>query len=142
MMIEEEMNILLIDDEEDIINFFSFVARSLGYANIDTASTGEEALARVQNKSYDLITLDIQMPGLSGLEVIAILRDVCPHAIIPIISGHIPDHISSEVAGCADALINKPISFDSFSWLLDAADRICKAMHRIRSLGNLSLAVK
>ena len=136
------MKILLIDDEAEVIRFFSLVAQSRGYTDIDTVSSGEEALEQVRHKSYDLITLDIQMPGLSGLEVVAELREMCPHAIIPIISGYIPEEISSEVAGCVDVFIDKPVSTDSFALLLDAADRICNAMCKIRSLRSFSLIDK
>ena len=87
----------------------------------------------VQN-TYDLITLDIRMPGLSGLEILALLRNMCPHAIIAIISGHIPQDISKETAGCVDVLISKPATLDTLHCLLDNAIRIHDAMSEIRSL--------
>ena len=132
------MRILIVDDEQSIGHFFSRLAMSRGHTNVDTASSGEEAMTRVIRQSYDLITLDIQMPGASGLEIISMLRNMCPHAVIAIISGYIPDEISREVAGCADVMIPKPINMESFSQLLEGTEQISQVLKQIRSLGTTS----
>ena len=131
------MKILLIDDEEVITNYFSQLAAARGIVDteIDTAASGEAALTHVMRKNYDLITLDIKMPGVSGLEILAMLRNMCPHAIIAIISGYIPDEIDDEVAGCVDVLIDKPINIDTFNKLLDYTQQIGQTMEQIRALG-------
>lgn len=131
------MKILLIDDEKPITEFFSALARARGHADIDTVGSGEEALARVLRKTYDLITLDIQMPGVSGLEIIAMLRNMNPHAIIAIISGYLPEEVSGEVAGCVDVMISKPVSVGKFNQLLDGAGQICDALDQIHLLGRM-----
>ena len=129
------MKILLIDDEEVITNYFTQLANSRGIEDIDTAGSGEEALTYVMRKNYDLITLDIRMPGVSGLEIIAMLRNMCPHAIIAVISGYIPDEIDAEVADCVDVLIDKPVNIETFNKLLSCTGQICQTMETIRSLG-------
>lgn len=129
------MKILIVDDEKIVSDFFAQLAKFRGHTDIDTVASGEDALAHVIRNSYNLITLDIQMPGVSGLEIIAMLRNMCPHAIIAIISGFIPDEISTEVAGCADVMISKPINIETFNQLLDSAEKIEKAMEQARSLG-------
>ena len=136
------MKILIIDDEKSVSDYFMQVARTRGHADIDTVSSGEEALTQVIRKDYDLITLDLQMPGVSGLEIIAMLRNMCPHAVISVISGYLPNEISDEVAGCVDVLIEKPVSVATFSQLLEAAEQICEAMDRIRLLGRAPTAVR
>lgn len=129
------MRILIVDDERIVSDFFAQLARVRGYADVDAVSSGEEALTQVIRKDYDLITLDIQMPGVSGLEIIAMLRNMCPHAIIALVSGYIPEQISSEVAGCADVMIPKPVSVDTFTRLLEGVERIHSAREDIRTLG-------
>ena len=129
------MKILIVDDEQIVSDFFTQLAKVRGYTDIEAVNSGEEALTQVIRKDYDLITLDIQMPGVSGLEIIAMLRNMCPHAIIAIISGYIPDEISSEVAGCADVMIPKPVTIDTFNKLLDGAEQIRQAMEKIHTLG-------
>jgi CheY-like chemotaxis protein len=55
------MRVLIVDDEPTVLDFFSQAARAKGVENVDTASTGEEALTKVIGQNYDLITLDIRM---------------------------------------------------------------------------------
>lgn len=129
------MKILIVDDEKAITSFFSQLAEINGFSDIDTVGSGEEAMTQVLRKSYDVVTLDIQMPGASGLEIIAMLRNMCPHAIIAVISGFIPEEISDEVAGCIDVMIPKPVSVQTFTTLLQKAQQIQGAMDEIRSLG-------
>ncbi len=129
------MKILIVDDEEAITSFFSQLAEINGFSEIDTVGSSEEAMTQVLRKSYDVVTLDIQMPGASGLEIIAMLRNMCPHAIIAVISGFIPEEISDEVAGCIDVMIPKPVSVQTFTTLLQKAQQIQGAMDEIRSLG-------
>ena len=129
------MKLLIVDDEENIVAFFSVLARGQGPVDIDTAGTGEEALTRVLRNTYDLITLDISMPGVSGLEIIAMLRSMNPHAIIAIISGYLPEELPSEVANCADVMLPKPVSVATFTQLLASAGQISQIMDQIRQLG-------
>ena len=136
------MKILIIDDEKIVRDHFMQVAQSHAHNDIDTASSGEEALTQVIRKNYDLITLDIEMPGVGGLEIIAMLRNMCPHAVISVISGHLPDELSSEVAGCIDVLIEKPVSVMTFSQLLETSAQICDAMDKIRLLGTAPTVVR
>ena len=136
------MKLLIVDDEENIVAFFSALARGHGQVDIDTAGSGEEALTRVLRKNYDLITLDIHMPGASGLEVIAMLRNMNPHAVIALISGYLPDDLSPEVANCADVLLPKPVSVATFNQLIDGADRIRQTMDQIRQLGTATATLR
>ena len=129
------MKLLIVDDEKIVSDFFVQLAKLRGYTDIDAVASGEEALTRVIRHNYNLITLDIQMPGVSGLEIIAMLRNMCPHAVIAIISGFIPEEISTEIAGCADVIIPKPVNIETFHKLLDSAAQIEEAIAQLPSLG-------
>ena len=136
------MKILIVDDDPTVVDFFSQVATFEGHEDIDVAPSGEEALTQVVRTDYDLITLDVRMPGAIGLEILSLLRNLCPHAIIAIVSGHIPDEISSEVAGCADVMIDKPVSVETFVKLLRSTVRICEAREEILLLGSAPIVVR
>lgn len=131
------MHMLIVDDDLSVTDLFIQAAKSRGINEIDTANTGEEALSRVIGTTYDLITLDIRMPGVSGLDVLAPIRNMCPHAIIAIISGHVPDDFTTEMAGCADLVMRKPILLDNFLKLIDGAVSIVGAMDGIRELNEI-----
>ena len=131
------MRVLIVDDDPSVVDFFTQAALAKGVQDVDTASSGEEALTRVIGNTYGLITLDIRMPGASGLEVLSPIRNMCPHAIIAVISGHIPDDFTSEMAGCADLIIRKPINLTSFSRLLEAAASIASTMETVKELNEV-----
>ena len=128
------MKILIVEDDPDATEFFTSAASALGHEDIDTANSGEEALSSIVSTYYDLISLDIQLPGISGLEILSVIRNMCPHTVIAIISGNIPNNISEETAGCADVLIGKPIPLDVFKALLQSTARIAEEMQKIRTL--------
>lgn len=135
------MKILIVDDDPIVRRYLTRLAKTQGYTDIDAVDSGEEALTRVIRQRYDLITLDLRMPGLNGLEIIAILRNMCPHAIIAIISGYIPEKISTEVASCADVMIPKPLDVDVFIQLLEGIERISQNIEQICELGTVPVGV-
>ena len=65
--------ILVVDDEPQILRSLRTTLASHGY-DVQTAATGEEALAAVDGRLPDLVVLDLVLPGLSGLEVCRRLR--------------------------------------------------------------------
>ena len=136
------MKILIVDDDPAVVDLLSEIARVKGYTDITTASSGEEALAQVIQDCYNLITLDIRMRGVGGMEVLSPVRNLCPHAIIAIISGHIPEESSSDLAGCADVMIAKPIRVETFNHLLDCADRVSGAIEEACNLGSVPFTVR
>ena len=60
--------ILIIDDDPEIVWYISSLMKKFGY-EFDSAPNGEEGLSRIEKASFDLVILDITMPGLSGVEV-------------------------------------------------------------------------
>lgn len=70
---EELMRILLVEDEKKVASFIARALRENTYA-VDTAETGEKALELATDITYDAILLDVRLPGLSGLQVCAEMR--------------------------------------------------------------------
>ena len=130
------MRLLIVDDDSAVVDFFCQVAETQEVGTVDTAGSGEEAKARVVNGQYDLITLDIQMPGASGLEILSMVRNACPHAIIALISGHFPDEISDETAHSADVMLVKPVKLDVLSLLIQSAKAVKSELDKVRALDN------
>jgi len=67
-------NILWVDDEIELLKPHIIYLKSKGY-NLTTAKSGDEALEIIENNSFNLIFLDENMPGLSGLETLNIIKD-------------------------------------------------------------------
>jgi len=78
MMKEQNMEtrtVLVVDDEESIRFLYREELEEEGYTVI-TAADGEEALRKVRSDKPDLITLDIRMPGMDGIEVLQRIREM------------------------------------------------------------------
>jgi DNA-binding NarL/FixJ family response regulator len=82
------MNILLIDDHALFREGLKFLLRSLDAAlKVDDASDCAQALEHAAARSYDLVLLDLKMPGLAGLDALAALRDAVPAVPLVVLSG-------------------------------------------------------
>jgi len=74
--------LLIVDDEPDIRHLFAAELEDEGY-QVETAGSAKEAVALLQQRSYDLAVLDIQMPGESGLQLLqGLVRDKPEMAVI------------------------------------------------------------
>jgi two-component system, chemotaxis family, chemotaxis protein CheY len=74
--------ILLVDDEPHIRKYLGLIARGLGSPVIIEAGSGEDALAKYQQESPQLVLLDVNMPGMDGLEILAALLAQDPDALV------------------------------------------------------------
>lgn len=78
----EKINILWADDEIDLLKPHIIFLEQKGYA-VDTATSGDEAIEKVDSKSYDIIFLDENMPGLTGLETLERIK--INHKAVPVV---------------------------------------------------------
>lgn len=112
------MRILLVDDEADLVDAIARGLRRNGYA-VDTALDGDEALAKATWTPYDLICLDITMPGLDGFEVCRALRENPPEGVAPrILMLTARDTVEERIRGLdvgADDYLVKPFAFDELA---------------------------
>jgi DNA-binding response OmpR family regulator len=86
-MIEQNFLILVVDDEEKMRRSLADILRLEGY-RVDTAANGEEACERLENARYDLVLLDLKMPGMDGLEVLKFVRSSGIDAQVILLTAH------------------------------------------------------
>ena len=114
--------ILVVDDEPQILRSLRTTLASHGY-DVQTAATGEEALAAVDGRLPDLVVLDLVLPGLSGLEVCRRLR---ARASLPILvlsaRGDERDKVAALDLG-ADDYLTKPFGVNELLARIRAALR-------------------
>ncbi len=65
---ETEARILLVDDEEAILHMVKTVLTKEGFSNIDTCTRANQALRFMEERTYDLLILDVMLPDKSGFE--------------------------------------------------------------------------
>jgi len=92
-----DKKILVVDDEPDVRNFLAACLEDAGF-NVEIAVDGLDALEKVEVFIPDLMTLDMVMPGLSGIKVIRKLREKEKWAKLPVIviTAHARDEMGSE----------------------------------------------
>jgi len=103
---------LLVDDEEELV---SALVQRLGYRDIeaDYALTGLEALQMIRERSYQVIVLDLKLPGMSGLDVLNVLKRDHPHLPVLLITGHGAPVEAAEEDTVEDfECLEKPVGFD------------------------------
>lgn len=86
-LISPEARILVVDDEPGIREGCRRALRSLNCL-VDTAENGEQALAKIEQDGYDLVLMDVMMPGLSGIELIARVHAHDPESVCIVITGY------------------------------------------------------
>jgi len=84
---EMKADILLVDDEEQFLKVLSQRMEGRGM-KVDTSTSGEEALSKVQGKEFDAIILDLAMPGMGGMETLKRIRSENPDVQIIMLTGH------------------------------------------------------
>jgi two-component system phosphate regulon response regulator PhoB len=104
--------ILVVDDEEDILELVRYNLAREGY-RVVCAATGEQALNKAGSEPFDLIVLDLMLPGIDGLEVAKRLKSKPETRHIPIImltaKGEEADIVTGLELG-ADDYVTKPFS--------------------------------
>lgn len=80
------MNILIVDDQEMITRSTSTYLRTKGFTNISTITDSREVLEAVSANKFDVVLLDLNIPHLSGKDLIAPLKVIDPDISIIIIS--------------------------------------------------------
>lgn len=106
------VKILVIEDEKNIANFVKDGLKSEGYA-VDVSLNGEEGFYKAEECDYDLIILDVMLPGMDGIEITKKLRTAGKSVPILILSARdaVEDRVKGLNAGADDYLV-KPFSFD------------------------------
>lgn len=137
------MKILLVEDEEKLARFVELELLHEGY-QVDKALDGREGLAKAEAGDYDLLLLDIMLPGLNGLEVLRRIRRISD---LPVIMLTARDAVMDKVTGLdmgADDYITKPFSIEELLARIRVALRRkagVKTQENLLSCGDLQLDV-
>ena len=85
-MDQDHTRVLLVDDEQDFVELLAERLAGRGLS-VDTCSTGNEALERSESGNYDAVVLDLEMPGMDGIETLKKLLAEQPELQVIFLSG-------------------------------------------------------
>lgn len=127
MNTDRQAHILLVDDEVAIRRALGTTLRTFGFTTSE-ASRGEEALHLVRNEEFGAVLLDVQMPGIGGINTLVRLREMNPR--LPILMLTVRDSEEDKVKALdlgADDYITKPFS------MRECVARVRSAMRRAKA---------
>ena len=106
-------DVLVIDDESSVGTLLRFSLRQRGF-NVETAANAAEGYAKAQGRSFDLVILDVALPGIDGIEACSLLKNLDDYEETPVIMiSSRSDSVTMDQArraGAADYLV-KPFTF-------------------------------
>jgi two-component system KDP operon response regulator KdpE len=119
----QQSSVLVVDDELSLRKVLRISLAASGFA-VEEARNGEEALGTVRGHPFDLVLLDINMPGISGIDACRKIRGMTPHAGIVMVSvrDHEDDKVLAFEAG-ADDYVTKPFKLRELTARLRAVLR-------------------
>jgi len=106
---QDKFRMLVVDDDPSVLNFFK---RLFGKQySLSVAMDGDEAIRMTKHGKYHLIFLDVKLPGMDGVEVLAEIKKLNPDAVIVMISGYdVEEDVRRALEKGAQDFLPKPFS--------------------------------
>ncbi|MDF1825329.1 MAG: response regulator [Verrucomicrobiales bacterium] len=140
--------ILVVDEDPAFqLGLKTFLHEYVGFSEVFTARSGPEALALIESEeTIEVVTLDYQMPGMNGIEVMEKLRDEAPRPLsVLMITGYPSEELEAEFKSfsspvlLADHFLHKPVAFEKLEPLvLQAHEELLAAKVRAESVEELN----
>ena len=113
--------ILVVDDEPDVRAYFTRLFPAPEY-EVQGAADGREALDKIAAHGFDMMILDLVMPGMGGMEVLRRVRETDKDMIILVVTGYPSEETTRESieCGCID-YVHKPFDHDEITHLVKDA---------------------
>ena len=107
-------HILVVDDDLSILGVMKRVLEKSEFS-VDTVTNGQDALTRITAKRPDLVILDVEIPGLSGLEILDKIRSLRPKLPVVMMSSRHDRHIILQACESgANTFFPKPFDSEMF----------------------------
>jgi len=106
--------VLVVDDDPGTSATFASILSRKGYL-VSIAATGEEAVAQVRQKEYDVVFVEVTLPTINGLETYLSIRDISPQTVVVMMttmSQEVGDLVDRALCNKAYACLYKPLDMD------------------------------
>jgi len=112
------LNLLIVDDERSIREACREIAQSLGYS-AHIADSAEQAFRALELQAFDLVLLDLRLPGAGGLDALRRIKERRPDALVIVVTGYgtVQSAVQAMKNGAYD-YVTKPFSVDELKLLL------------------------
>jgi len=111
--VKADLRLLLVDDEPNMLATLQDILEEFGW-HVDSATSGEEALALLHQVNADAVLMDFKMPGLSGVEVAEMMVHERPQLAIFLMSADVSESWRARAMQCGvRAVLSKPLDISS-----------------------------
>src|SRR5579863_701159 len=125
-------SILIIDDEQEIRESLQELLAAEGYA-LDSAPNAEAGLKKVEERLFDLVLLDINLPGRNGLDVLKLVKRDSPDTAVIMITAYDSSQVAFQASReGADSYITKP--WDNDKLLLEISNLLDRSRLRVENV--------
>ena len=112
------LRVLIVDDNVDLALSLADILGDENY-HVECSYTGEEAIQRLPHEDFDVVLLDVMLPGISGVEVFFEIRQTWPGLKVIMMTGHsVSDLIAQAVEGGVHGVFYKPLELDKLLEIL------------------------
>jgi DNA-binding NtrC family response regulator len=117
----EPVSILVADDEESMRFFLAKTLGRAGYA-VTAVAGGRDAVDRVVEETFDVLLVDLKMPGLDGIGVLEAVKEISPDSVVILMTGHgtVENALEAMKRGAAD-YVTKPFHTDAILMCVERA---------------------
>jgi CheY-like chemotaxis protein len=109
----EAPSVLVVDDSPGICQTMSMILRRKGF-EVSCAVDGPEAVEKVKQRPFDVVLLDIRLPGMDGVEVQRRIRSLRPAAKVAMMTAYaVEDKVRDALSAGAETVFYKPLDMDA-----------------------------
>ena len=120
---EKKASILIVDDDISLCQTMTLILGRKGYA-VATATDGPEAIARVKEKPFDMIFMDIKMPLMNGVETCRKIKKIKPEAVVMMMTAYaVEDLVQKALQEGAYGITYKPLDVERVIAVIEEARR-------------------
>jgi CheY-like chemotaxis protein len=118
------LHVLIVDDDRDHAESVADILEMRGYA-IDIAGSGEAGVAKFGEGGFDVVLMDVKMPGMNGVEAFFAIREIKPDAQVLMMTGFsVEELVERAMANGAIGTLRKPLAIPQ---LLQTFESLAKA---------------
>ena len=108
-MTERQASVLIVDDEPGMTETMSAILEHLGY-DVEVADNGFEAIERVKTRPFDVVLMDIRMPGINGVETCKEIKSLRPDTAVMMMTAYSVEELVAEaLERGAHGIMHKPL---------------------------------
>ena len=125
---KKEASILIVDDNAGLCKTLSFVLGRKGYA-VTTANDGAEAIAKVNERTFDIVFMDVIMPFMNGVETYERMKAIRPEAMVVMMTAYaVEDMVQEALEKGAYDVIYKPLDIEKVVALIERAREVSQGL--------------